>query len=58
MCRAGDRRQRAQRRRREHVETIGNAFVVAIGGKEVLRQIVRADREEIDLGADRIELKE
>ena len=47
--------QRAQEARRQRVEPVGDALVVAIGGEEILHQVVGADREEVGGRGDLVE---
>ena len=47
--------QHAQHRRAERLAQMADARIVAVGGHQILHQIVGADRDEIDLFQERID---
>ena len=49
----GDSRDEAEHRGVDRVCEVGDRCVAAFGGQGVLREVVRADAEEVDMGCDR-----
>ena len=57
-ARVGDLLERAQHRRRQRIEAVGDARIAAVDRVEELDEVVRADRQEIDPLEQFVELEQ